>query len=70
MSSIVTAVLKLIVGMIVNKGRDKVAEKLKDGDVTDQIFRDLIAREEEKSQSRRYSHQMSNQRPRSPKAAH
>ena len=45
MTSIATAVLKLTVGLLVNKGRDKVAEKLKDGDVTDQIFRDLIVRE-------------------------
>ncbi|XP_078378085.1 uncharacterized protein LOC144661259 [Oculina patagonica] len=41
MSSIVTAVLKALV----NKGRDKAAEKLKDGDVTDQKFRGLIVRE-------------------------
>ncbi|XP_068733033.1 uncharacterized protein [Montipora capricornis] len=45
MSSIAIAVFKLTVGMLVNKGRDKAAEKLKDGDVTDQIFRDLIVRE-------------------------
>ncbi|XP_068686996.1 uncharacterized protein [Montipora foliosa] len=45
MSSIATAVFKLTVGMLVNKGRDKAAEKLKDGDVTDQLFRDLIVRE-------------------------
>ncbi|XP_067048255.1 uncharacterized protein [Acropora muricata] len=45
MSSIATAVFKLTVGMLVNKGRDKAAEKLKNGDVTDQIFRDLIVRE-------------------------
>ena len=45
MSSIATAVFKLTVGLLVNKGRDKAAEKLKDGDVTDQIFRDFIVRE-------------------------
>ena len=45
MSSIATAVFKLTVGMLVNKGRDKAAEKLRNGDVTDQIFRDLIVRE-------------------------
>ena len=45
MSSIATAVFKLTVGLLVNKGRDKAAEKLKDGDVTDQIFRALIVRE-------------------------
>ena len=45
MSSIATAVLKATVGLLVNKGRDKAAEKLKDGDVTDQKFRGLIVRE-------------------------
>ncbi|XP_078378088.1 uncharacterized protein LOC144661262 [Oculina patagonica] len=45
MSSIVTAVFKATIGLLVNKGRDKAAEKLKDGDVTDQKFRDLIVRE-------------------------
>ena len=45
MSSNATADFRLTVGMLVNKGRDKAAEKLKDGDVTDQIFGDLIVRE-------------------------
>ena len=45
MSSIITAVFKATVGLLVNKGRDKAAEKLKDGDVTDQKFRGLIVRE-------------------------
>ena len=45
MSSIVTAVFKVTIGLLVNKGRDKAAEKLKDGDVTDQQFRGLIVRE-------------------------
>ena len=45
MSSIPTAVYKLTIGLLVNKGRDKAAEKLKDGDVTDQQFRRLIVRE-------------------------
>jgi len=45
MSSIVTAVFKVTIGLLVNKGRDKAAEKLKDGDVTDQKFRGLIVRE-------------------------
>ena len=45
MSSIVTAVFKATIGMLVNKGRDKAAEKLKDGDVTDKKFRGLIVRE-------------------------
>ncbi len=45
MSSIVTAVLNATIGLLVNKGRDTAAEKLKDGDVTDQRIRDLIVRE-------------------------
>ena len=45
MSSIITAVFKATIGLLVNKSRDKAAEKLKDGDVTDQQFRTLIVRE-------------------------
>ena len=45
MSSVVTAVFKFTIGLLVEKGRDKAAEKLKDGDVTDQKFRGLIVRE-------------------------
>ena len=45
MSSIATAVYKLTIGWLVDKSRDKAAEKLKDGDVTDQKFRGLIVRE-------------------------
>ena len=45
MSSIITAVFKLTVGLLVDKGREKAAEKLKDGDVADQKFRGLIVRE-------------------------
>ncbi|KAL9960398.1 hypothetical protein ACROYT_G033849 [Oculina patagonica] len=45
MSSIVTAVFKATIGLLVNEGRDKMAGKLKDGDVTDQKFRCLIVRE-------------------------
>ena len=45
MSSIAIAVFKATIGLLVNKGRDKAAEKLKDGDVTDQNFRGLIVRE-------------------------
>lgn len=45
MSSIATAVFKATIGLLVNKGRDKAAEKLKDGDVTDQKLRELIVRE-------------------------
>ncbi|CAH3134280.1 unnamed protein product [Porites lobata] len=42
MSSLITAVFKATIGMLVNKGRDKLAEKLNEGDVTDQKFRGLI----------------------------
>ena len=45
MSSLITAVFKATIGMLVNKGRDKLAEKLNEGDVTDQKFRGLIVRE-------------------------
>ena len=45
MSSLITAVFKATIGLLVNKGRDKLAEKLNEGDVTDQKFRRLIVRE-------------------------
>ena len=45
MSSIITAVFKATIGLLVNKGRDKAAERLKDGDVTEQRFRSVIVRE-------------------------
>ena len=45
MSSIITAVFKATFGLLVNKARDKAAEKLKEGDVTDKKIRDLIQRE-------------------------
>jgi len=45
MSSIVTDVFRVTIGLLVDKGRDKAAEKLKDGDVTDEIFRGFIVRE-------------------------
>ncbi|CAH3134290.1 unnamed protein product [Porites lobata] len=45
MSSLITAVFKATIGLLVNKGRDKLAEKLNQGDVTDQKFRGLIVRE-------------------------
>ena len=44
MSAIISAVLKGTIGLIVKKGRDVAAEKLKDGDVTDQKLRGLIVR--------------------------
>ena len=45
MSSIVTSVLNATIGWLVAKGRDMTAEKLKEGDVTDQKIHDLIVRE-------------------------
>lgn len=45
MSSIATAVFKATIGLLINKARDTAAEKLKEGDVTDQKFRGLIVRE-------------------------
>ena len=45
MSSFVSAVFKATIGLLVNIGRDKAAEKLRDGDVTDQRIRELIVRE-------------------------
>ena len=45
MSAIISAVLKGTIGLIVKKGRDVAAEKLKEGDVTDQKLRGLIVSE-------------------------
>jgi len=45
MTSIITAVFKATIGLLVNKGRDEAAEKRKDGDVADQKFCGLIVRE-------------------------
>ena len=45
MSSVLTAVLKATLGLLVKKGRDKAAAKLREGDVTDQKFGNLIVRE-------------------------
>ena len=45
MSAIITAAFKATFGLLVNKARDKAAEKLKEGDVTDKRLRDLIQRE-------------------------
>ena len=45
MSSIITAVFKATFGLLVNKARDKAAENLKEGDMTDKRIRDLIQRE-------------------------
>ena len=45
MSSIGTAVFKATIGLLINKARDKAADELKEGDVTDEKFRRVIARE-------------------------
>ena len=45
MSAIISAVFKATIGLIVDKGRDVAAEKMKEGDVTDQKFRSLIVRD-------------------------
>ena len=45
MSSFIDAILKATVGLLVNKGRNVAAEKLKEGDVTNEQLRNLIVRE-------------------------
>ena len=45
MSSFIDAILKATVGLMVNKGRNVAAEKLKEGDVTNEQLRNLIVRE-------------------------
>ena len=45
MSSFVAAILKVTVGLLVNRGRNVAAEKLKEGDVTNEQLRNLIVRE-------------------------
>ena len=45
MSAIISAVFKATIGLIVNKGRDVAAERMKEGDVTDQKFRNLVVRD-------------------------
>lgn len=45
MSSIVTTVCKATIGLLVDKGRDVAAERLRGGDVTDETIRSWIVRE-------------------------
>ena len=45
MSDIVTSLLKAVAGFLVDKARDRAAEKLKEGDVTANKIRELIQRE-------------------------
>ena len=52
MSSLVTTVFNSSIGWLVNKGREVTAEKLKQGDVTDQKIRDLIVGEVEDIKSK------------------
>ena len=42
MSAIITAVFKATFGVVVNKGRNVMADKLKEGDVADQKVSDMI----------------------------
>ena len=52
MSSIITTVFEVTIGLLVNKGRGKAAERLQRGDVTDQKFRGFIVREIEDVKSK------------------
>ena len=52
MSSIITAAFKATIGLLVNKGRDKAAERFKEGDVTDEKFRGLVVRDIEDIKSK------------------
>ena len=52
MSSFIVAILKATVGLLVNKGRNVAAEKLKEGDVTNEQLRNLIVREIDDVQSK------------------
>ena len=45
MASTVMAILKATVGKLLDKGRKMVADRLKEGDVTDEQFRTLIVGE-------------------------
>lgn len=37
-----SSIIKIVIDLLVSKGRDKLAKKLNDGDVTDQKFREVI----------------------------
>ena len=45
MYQVITGVVKLTFGFLVNKTRSEIAERLKDGDVTDEECRRLLVRE-------------------------
>ena len=52
MSSFIAAILKATVGLLVNKGRNVAAEKLKEGDVTNEQLCNLIVSELDDVQSK------------------
>ena len=52
MSSIVSTAFKFTIDLLVSKVRDKAAEILKDGDVTDQKFHSLIVKEIDENKSK------------------
>ena len=52
MSSIITSLLKVTAGFLLDKARDWAVEKLRDGDVVDQKIREIIAREIEDVKSK------------------
>ena len=45
MSSIITAILRSTVGLLCDKARDSAADKLKDGDLTDETMRKMIVKD-------------------------
>ncbi|XP_028392490.1 uncharacterized protein LOC114517047 [Dendronephthya gigantea] len=45
MSFVVTSILSSTVGLLYNKARDKTANRLKDGDITDVKIREIVVRE-------------------------
>ena len=52
MTSIIVDVFTVTIGFLVNEGRSKAAEKLKDSDVTDQKLRSLIVDEIEEMKAK------------------
>ena len=62
MASIVMTILKATVGKLLDKGRKMVADRLEEGDVTDEQFRTMIVGEidEIKVEARRNSNSCSN----------
>ena len=52
MATIVTVVLQATVSLILHKGRELAADKLQEGDVTEQQFRNMIISEIDDIQSK------------------